>query len=217
MKTTVKQCIVDRLRATKRENIETVIEYMNTHGFFTRHCRSHHRYDGGLADHAWQTYLIALRLAAENRAQNPDAPMLSEDSIAITALLHDFCNCSGMYEITGRAHGSRSARMLKELGLKLPIEEFLAIRFHMMSSKSRKHFLFGDAEKSLLCQLVHKADHQSAKLYKGSNEPRGESDDFTERFVAALGALGIKVIDDVSGEELQRDELIDYLQNETRN
>ena len=60
MRFDVKQAIIDRLRATKRENIETVIDYMEKHGFFTYHCHRHHHYDGGLADHAWQTYQIAL-------------------------------------------------------------------------------------------------------------------------------------------------------------
>ena len=88
----VKQAIIDRLRATKRENIETVIDYMDKHGFFSYHCHRHHHYDGGLADHAWQTYQIALRLDAERCASNPNAQKLNEDSIAICTLLHDFCD-----------------------------------------------------------------------------------------------------------------------------
>ena len=75
----VKQAIIDRLRATKRENIETVIDYMEKHGFFTYHCHRHHHYDGGLADHAWQTYQVAMRLNAERCASNPQAPVLDED------------------------------------------------------------------------------------------------------------------------------------------
>ena len=56
----VKQAIVDRLRATKHKNIEAVIDYMEKHGFFTYHCHRNHHYGGGLADHAWQTYQIAI-------------------------------------------------------------------------------------------------------------------------------------------------------------
>ena len=65
----VRKAIVDRLRATKRKNIEVVIDYMEKHGFFTRYCYTHHHYDGGLADHAWQTYLIAQRIDAERCAK----------------------------------------------------------------------------------------------------------------------------------------------------
>ena len=103
----VKQAIIDRLRETKRENIEKVIDYMENHGFFTYHCHSHHRYNGGLAIHAWQTFQIALRLEAEYCTKNPNTPALDIDSIAISALLHDFCNCSGMRHINN--HGKRSA------------------------------------------------------------------------------------------------------------
>ncbi|MBR5819214.1 MAG: hypothetical protein IKY50_04340 [Alistipes sp.] len=118
----VKQAIIDRLRATKRDGIETVIDYMSKHGFFAYHCYHHHRYNGGLASHAWQTYQVALRLNAERCAQNANAQTLDADSIAIAALLHDVCNCSGMRDVKG--HGRRSAEMLKALGLKLPQDEF---------------------------------------------------------------------------------------------
>ena len=56
---TVKEKIIGTLRATGRENIEQVIEYMGNNGFFTKSCHRHHHYRGGLADHAWQTYQIA--------------------------------------------------------------------------------------------------------------------------------------------------------------
>ena len=38
----VKQTIINTLRATKYKNIETVINYMEKHGFFTYHCHHHH-------------------------------------------------------------------------------------------------------------------------------------------------------------------------------
>ena len=72
----IKQAIIDRLRATKRENIENIIDYMENKGFFTYHCHRHHHYPGGLAEHAWQTYQIALRLNTENHKNNPTAPLL---------------------------------------------------------------------------------------------------------------------------------------------
>lgn len=163
----VKQAIIDRLRATTRDNIEKVIDYMEDNGFFSRHCHRHHHYEGGLADHAWQTYQIALRLNAEQCAKNPEAPTLNEDSIAIAALLHDFCDCSGMNDISG--HGRRSAKMLKELGFKLPMEEFLAIRFHMSLKDKRNHPLYDDAKRSQLRNVIHKADGKSAS---SNNKPK---------------------------------------------
>lgn len=162
----VKQAIIDRLRATKRENIDSVVYYMVNNGFFARQCHSHHHYYGGLADHAWQTYQVAMRLNAERCASNPEASVLDEDSIAIAALLHDLCDCFGLRDISG--HGRRSARILKTLGFKLTLEEFLAIRFHMRSHRSKGHFLYNDALNSPLAQLVYNSDRKSASLKRGS-------------------------------------------------
>lgn len=164
----VKQAIIDCLRATKRDNIEIVIDYMEKYGFFARSCHTHHHYPSGLADHAWQTYQIAERLDAERCASNPTEQKMNKDSIAIAALLHDFYGCSGLWHIRHKDHGMRSARMLKELGFKLNLEEFLAIRFHMKSRWSRDHFLYNDALTSPLAQLVYKSDRKSASLRRGS-------------------------------------------------
>lgn len=170
----LKRSIIDRLRATKRKNIECVIDYMEKNGFFTRHCHHHHHYKGGLADHSWQTYQIALRLNAENCAKNSNAPILDEDSIAICALLHDFCDCSGLRDISG--HGRRSVKMLKEIGFKLLQEEFLAIRFHMSLRNKETHPQYYDAKNSQLRYIVHCADGVSARLYNGYNDPDAKQD-----------------------------------------
>ena len=210
MRFDVKQAIIDRLRATKRKNIEAVIDYMEKYGFFTYHCHRHHHYDGGLADHAWQTYQIAIRLDAERCTNNPNAQKLDEDSIAICALLHDFCDCSGMRDIKG--HGIRSAIMLLELGLALSHEEYLAIRFHMSLKDITTHPSYNDALKSQLRYIVHKADGISAHLQKGCEDPDAhqEKDDFAVKFADALGTLGIRVIDD-SGEQMEQTDLQEFL------
>ena len=152
----VKEQIIGTLRATGRENIEQVIDYMENYGFFTKSCHRHHRYRGGLADHAWQTYQIAL----ERNTQGFD-----EQSIAICALLHDFCNCVGPFTITG--HGQRSAGMLKALGLHLSYDEFLAVRFHMSLRAHISHPCYNDARRCALRRLIHTADHESAKKRTG--------------------------------------------------
>ena len=145
----VKEKIIETLRNTKRENIETVISYMENNKFFEVGCHRHHKYQGGLADHAWQTYQLAKQ-----------APLLDPNSLAICALLHDFCNCSGMPHIKG--HGYRSAEMLKELGFHLSQEEFLAIRFHMSLKDKKNHPLYENACHCHLRFIVHNADGLSA-------------------------------------------------------
>ena len=162
----IKERIIETLRSTQRENIETVITYMENHHFFDRGCHNHHIYDGGLADHAWQTYELAKQLEAENKRRHPNVPLLDSASLAICALLHDFCDCSGMRHIKG--HGYRSAMMLKELGFHLSQDEFLAIRFHMSLKNHEDHPLSENARQSHLRFVVHKADHESANMYRGS-------------------------------------------------
>jgi HD superfamily phosphodiesterase len=161
----VKQAIIDRLLETRRNNILVLFNYMSKNGFFTYHCHGHHQYEGGLADHAWQTYQIALRLNVENHKKNPTAPLLNEDSIAIAALLHDLCNCSGFLDVPG--HGRRSAKIIKAIGFVLTDEEYLAIRFHMSLKGKESHFRYEDAKRSQLRYLIHKADGISAHLHQG--------------------------------------------------
>ena len=175
MKFDVKQSIIDHLRATKRDNIEAVIKFMEDNHFFTYHCNNHHNYRGGLASHAWQTYQIAQRLDAERCAKDPNAQKLDDDSIAIASLLHDICKCSGMRDIKG--HGGRSRRLLKRIGFELNYEESLAIRFHMSLRNKVGHREYDDALKSQLRYVIHKADGISAKLHKGYNETSKKQDD----------------------------------------
>ena len=101
----------------------------------------------------------------ETSRENIEIPLLDKDSLAISALLHDFCNCRCMRHIKG--HGRRSAMMLKELGFHLSQEEFLAIRFHMSIKDKKSHPLYEDALHCHLRHIVHKADGKSAKRYKG--------------------------------------------------
>ena len=174
----IKQAIIDRLRATKRENIERVIDYMEKHGFFSYHCHRHHHYDGGLADHAWQTYQIALRLDRERCASNPNAQKMDEDSIAICALLHDLCDCSGMRDLFSRGkHGIRSAVMLLELGFHLSQDEYLAIRFHMGLKDKENHPLYDDAKRNQLRYIIGKADNESARLQTGYKDLHAKQED----------------------------------------
>lgn len=169
MEFNVKQAIIDRLDATRRCHMVKLFNYMSKNGFFTRHCHRHHKYVSGLADHSWQTYQIAMRLNVERYTNSPNAQKLNEDSIAIAALLHDLCDCSGLRDISG--YGRRSAKILKEIGFKLMQEEFLAIRFHMSLKGKENLPLYDDAKKCQLRYIVSKADSASASVQKGYKDP----------------------------------------------
>ena len=168
MKFDVKQAIIDRLRDTRRKNVEMVVDYMEKHGFFTLSCRGHHKYEGGLADHAWQTYQIALGLDADAHRKNPNLSQSDADSIAISALLHDICKCRGKHRIWG--HGRRSTRILKELGFILSLDEYLAVRFHMSLKGKETHPRYNETKKCRLRNVIHESDHQSARCNKGCTD-----------------------------------------------
>lgn len=158
--------IINRLLATKRENIEKVVEYMERNSFFKKSCHRHHKYLGGLADHSWQTYQIALYLKNEMIIHDSEFELKAGDSIAICSILHDVCNCDGMSGIRG--YGRRSAKMLEKLGFQLTNDEFLAIRFHMGLNSKHTHILYNEAKECDLLSIIHRADSMSAKFGSGS-------------------------------------------------
>lgn len=163
----VKEQIINTLRSTGRENLENVIAYMERNSFYTAACNGHHRYVGGLADHAWQVYQCVLEAEEENSKNKPDHKRLYDDSMIICSILHDICKCRGMKNIVG--HGLRSAMILAELGLHLSPEEYLAIRFHMSLKSHTHHPLYNDAYHCHLRYVLHNADLRSAKMYNGSS------------------------------------------------
>lgn len=162
----VKEKIISTLRATNRDHIEYVLEYMQKHAFYTQRCHGHHRHEGGLSEHSWQTYQIALQLVEEGKATDPAYNDIDMNSLAICSLLHDFHKCNGMSDVGG--HGLRSVMMLAELGVLLSEDEYLAIRFYMSLNDHKSHTLFKEAHHCLLRKIVHTADKLSKKMLRGS-------------------------------------------------
>ena len=136
--------IINLLRSTGREGIENVINLLENSNFFTVKCHSHHKYTGGMADHALETLNIA-------RKRSPEIP---EDSLIICCLLHDLCDIYGYREYKG--HGQRSADLAaKHCGLKLSTDEWNAIRYHMRRGSKRP-------DNTALGRAVYHADKVSA-------------------------------------------------------
>ena len=145
------------LRATGRENIEYVIEDLDSWGFFEApaSARNHFNFPGGLVQHSLNVYDMAMALRESVVKLRPDVEKdLSPDSIAIAALLHDVCKTNiyrlvhrkqkneiGVWEDTESyevdyselpvGHGEKSVIMLLRSGLDLEDNEIFAIRWHM--------------------------------------------------------------------------------------
>jgi predicted HD phosphohydrolase len=120
--------IIELLRSTNREGIETLIKFLDkSKYFFCWGSFRHHEYVGGLAEHSLQVCKIAL---------DEWKGGCEKDSIIIASLLHDICKV--MYEFPEErgyyGHGSKSVQILEDyLNFKLTDEEWRAIRFHMGS------------------------------------------------------------------------------------
>ncbi|MCM1521973.1 MAG: HD domain-containing protein [Muribaculaceae bacterium] len=145
------------LRSTGRENIEYVIEDLETWGFFEAPAsvKNHFNFPGGLLEHSLSVYDAAVMLREGILKARPDLEeKLPMDSVIIAALLHDTCKAN-IYRIVSRkrkneigvwedieeyevnysnlpmGHGEKSVVMLLRSGLDLEDDEVLAIRWHM--------------------------------------------------------------------------------------
>ena len=82
-----KEAIEVLLRKTRREGIEPLIKYLDKHGFYTAPASTkfHGNYRGGLAEHSIN---VCALLNRENKINNGG---LSNDTVIISALMHDLC------------------------------------------------------------------------------------------------------------------------------
>ncbi|MDE6377730.1 MAG: HD domain-containing protein [Duncaniella sp.] len=145
------------LRSTGRENIEYVIEDLETYGFFEAPAsvRNHFNHPGGLVEHSLNVYDAAMMLREGIVAHRPEMDkQLPVDSVTLASLLHDVCKANiytqvtrkrkneiGMweevkeYEVSYKelpiGHGEKSVVMLMRMGLDLEDDEIVAIRWHM--------------------------------------------------------------------------------------
>lgn len=145
------------LRATSRENIEYVIEDLETFGFFEAPAsvRNHYNHPGGLLEHSLGVYDAAMMLRKDIIERRPDLEAkLPAGSVAIAALLHDVCKADIYRRVTRKrkneiglwedveeyevdysslpvGHGEKSVMRLLRMGLDLEDDEILAIRWHM--------------------------------------------------------------------------------------
>ena len=152
-----KERFIELLRSTGRQGIEEVINYLEASGFFTAPASTSHHlsYEGGLMEHSMNVYEMAIAIREPIVAIKPEMEeKLPTESIIIAALLHDTCKAN-IYRKTKKwdfgkdgtpeqkekyatnysempvGHGEKSVIVLLGLGLKLTLDEMVAIRWHM--------------------------------------------------------------------------------------
>lgn len=182
-----KQRFIEILRNTKRENIDYVIEDLEAWGFFTApaSAQGHGAYPGGLLEHSLNVYDCAIAARNAMVAARPDlADELTDEAIAISALLHDVCKAQfyklvrkkrrnelgtyedmELYEIQDNhfpvGHGEKSIILLLQSGLDLTDNEIYAIRWHMGPwnlSRDDERFYRSATRQTALMPLIHTAD-----------------------------------------------------------
>lgn len=159
------------LRSTGRDNIESLISYIDHMGYFIAPgSMQHHRFEGGLVSHSLETFKKAMELREAKIAAGVDADLMPEASVIISALMHDLCKADALrFAATTRSvfsvkktsgHSSRSVRQIGYSGFRLTEDEKDAILWHMGGKKFHedKHDHF---KTHPLADIIYHADKKS--------------------------------------------------------
>ena len=193
-----KERFVSILRATNRAGIANVIAGLEELGFFMAPAstRFHGSFPGGLMLHSLNVYDQAVLLRDAELKVRPDlANVLTDDTIAIAALLHDVCKAEVYkevekfrkdkdnqwekyktytvdYSFMPLGHGEKSVIRLLRWGLEMTDAEVLAIRWHMQafdlsdSLEARASYSQASMSCPLLAILIA-ADGLASRLMEG--------------------------------------------------
>ena len=180
----MKEEFIKLLKSTNREGMDKLIEFLEKSDFFKAPAstRYHGNYEGGLAEHSFKVYEILKEKINFAKMTVP------EDTIIISALMHDICK-TNFYKIDYRnaknslgvwekvpyytiedtipyGHGEKSVMMITEY-MKLTVEEKYAIRWHMGLSEPKELYgTIGNAfTKYPLALMLFEADLEATYLF----------------------------------------------------
>ena len=187
------------LMSTGRTGIDNVIEYLRKTDFYDApaSAKYHSNYETGLLDHSLMVYSIAEAFFEKMKLIDPElAITIPEESIIISALLHDVCKVCFYkktvkwkkdehndwiqydgYEIEDSfpiGHGEKSVIMLLKIGLDLNPCEMLSIRYHMgffgESNVEFKNAMKSSIKMCPLVVLLQQADCSATMLFENEIE-----------------------------------------------
>ena len=180
----MKEQFIELLKSTNREGIENLLAFLEKTDFYVAPASTkyHGAYKGGLLEHSMKVYEI-LKEKIKNEKLD-----VKEDTIIISALLHDICKLN-FYKVDYRnaknekgewekvpyytiddtipyGHGEKSVMMISEY-IKLTNEEKYAIRWHMGFTEPKELYgTIGQAYKKYpLALLLFEADLESKYFY----------------------------------------------------
>ena len=190
----MKEYFISELKSTKRKGIKALIEYLENSDFFTAPASTayHGAYPGGLLEHSINV-LNCLRFEYAN-LQDSDyiLPEIPEESIIITALLHDLCKVNtyvewyrnvknedtGKWEkvkcykrepLLAMGHGGKSVFIAQQF-IQLTVDEATAIYWHMSAYDAHPsgYNTYNELSKAystnLLAFLLHTADMKATYI-----------------------------------------------------
>lgn len=193
----MKKYFISLLRKVKREGIEDLINYLQSSDFFIAPASTiyHGSYEGGLLEHCLNVYNCLMFEYGNLRDSDFNLPEIPEESLIITALLHDLCkvNCyvpgfrNVKNEETGKwekvpcykreplfpmGHGGKSIFIIQQF-MKLTPEEAQAIFWHMGAYDTSGYMTLNELgkayENNLLAFLLHQADMKATYLAENKN------------------------------------------------
>lgn len=180
-----------------REGADKLLEYLmsSTSDFFTAPAsgRYHGSYEGGLVEHSVNVYHNLVDYLSRQRVQDVYGMSYDNESIAISALLHDICKVniykpgfrnvkddkgvwhqvpSYTYEDTlPYGHGEKSVYIASGF-IRLTREEAFAIRYHMGFSGNENKGDIGSAfEMFPLAFALSVADMEATYFLEGTPDP----------------------------------------------
>jgi len=178
-----KEKFITLLKSTKREGIESLIEWLETTDFYKAPASTkyHSNYEGGLLQHSLNVYYELERLINNLMQMSENTIIFNKESIILVALLHDLCK-TNIYKIDYRnaknefgqwikvpyytvndnepyGHGEKSV-MLASQFIRLTLEEMYSIRWHMGFTEGKEQYNYVSAtyDKYILALLTHIAD-----------------------------------------------------------
>jgi len=176
----------------KREGSDKLLDYICQSDFFLApaSARYHSSYDGGLCQHSINVYHCLKDYLARERVKDTYKLNVSDETIAIVALLHDLCKI-GCYKAGVRnvkengvwkqvptynfedpmpyGHGEKSVYIINGY-MRLSREEAFAIRYHMGFSGSEEAHIVGKAfEMFPLAFALSTADMEATYFLEGED------------------------------------------------
>ena len=193
----LKQEFIDIYKSNiTRDGSDKLLEYLlsDKSDFFTAPAstRFHGSYEGGLLEHSLNVYHCLKDYLERDRAKNVYGMNYSEESIAVSALLHDICKVN-FYKVDYRnvknekgvwekvpyytiddklpyGHGEKSVYIITGF-MRLTREEAFAIRYHMGFSANDDVNQVGKSfEMFPLAFALSTADMEASYFLEGKNK-----------------------------------------------